>query len=82
MRRPLSGDGDVDGFGDLKVFSGSAHPQLTKEIADFLGIQAARRGCAAFPDTEVSFRSTRTSRHRRVHRAADVVPGDEHLMRC
>jgi len=26
------------GFGDLKVFSGSAHPQLTREIADFLGI--------------------------------------------
>ena len=33
MRRPLSGDGLMStGFGDLKIFSGSAHQQLTKEI--------------------------------------------------
>jgi len=37
MRRPLSGDGLIStGFGELKVFSGSAHPLLAKEIADFL----------------------------------------------
>jgi len=38
-RPPLSGAGLMaTGFGDLKLFSGSAHPQLTKDIADFLGI--------------------------------------------
>ncbi len=27
------------GFGELKVFSGSAHQELTREIAAFLGVQ-------------------------------------------
>ena len=26
------------GFGELKVFSGSAHPDLAREIAGFLGV--------------------------------------------
>ena len=44
------------GFGELKMFSGSAHPQLAREIARFpractLGQARLRR----FPDTEVSF---------------------------
>ena len=26
------------GFGELKVFSGSAHPELTREIGAFLGV--------------------------------------------
>jgi ribose-phosphate pyrophosphokinase len=43
------------GFGDLKVFSGSAHPQLTKEIADFLGIPVGQARLRRFPDSEVSF---------------------------
>ena len=56
MRRPLSGEGLMStGFGDLKVFSGSAHPQLTKEIADFLGIAAGQARLRRFPDSEVSF---------------------------
>jgi len=56
MRRPLSGDGLMStGFGDLKVFSGSAHPQLTREIADFLGIQVGQARLRRFPDSEVSF---------------------------
>src|ERR1043166_7363516 len=56
MRRPLSGDGLMStGFGDLKVFSGSAHPQLTREIADFLGIPVGQARLRRFPDSEVSF---------------------------
>src|SRR5258705_2306334 len=56
MRRPLSGEGLMStGLGDLKVFSGSAHPQLTREIADFLGIQVGQARLRRFPDTEVSF---------------------------
>jgi ribose-phosphate pyrophosphokinase len=43
------------GFGDLKVFSGSAHPQLTREIADFLGIAVGQARLRRFPDSEVSF---------------------------
>ena len=43
------------GFGELKVFSGSAHPELAKEIAGFLGVQPGQARLRRFPDTEVSF---------------------------
>jgi ribose-phosphate pyrophosphokinase len=43
------------GYGDLKVFSGSAHPQLAGEIAEFLGVQLGQCRLRRFPDTEVSF---------------------------
>jgi ribose-phosphate pyrophosphokinase len=55
-RPPLSGAGLMaTGFGDLKIFSGSAHPQLTKDIADFLGIPLGQARLRRFPDSEVSF---------------------------
>src|SRR5215210_2767438 len=82
MRRPLSGDGLMStGFGDLKVFSGSAHPQLTREIADFLGIPIGQARLRRFPDSEVSFQIDENIR------GADVFivqptcnPVDQHLM--
>src|SRR5687768_3331448 len=82
MRRPLSGDGLMaTGFGDLKVFTGSAHPQLTREIADFLGIQVGQARLRRFPDSEVSFQIDENIR------GADVFiiqptsnPVDQHLM--
>ncbi len=43
------------GFGELKVFSGTAHPQLTREVADFLGVQPGQARLRPFPDSEVSF---------------------------
>jgi ribose-phosphate pyrophosphokinase len=43
------------GFGELKVFSGSAHPDLTKEIAEYLGVVPGQSRLRRFPDTEVSF---------------------------
>jgi ribose-phosphate pyrophosphokinase len=43
------------GFGELKVFSGSAHGGLTKEIAEFLGVPVGQSRLRRFPDTEVSF---------------------------
>ena len=43
------------GFGELKVFSGSAHPDLTREIAAFLGVEPGQARLRRFPDTEVSF---------------------------
>jgi ribose-phosphate pyrophosphokinase len=69
------------GFGDLKVFSGSAHQQLTKEIADFLGIPLGQARLRRFPDSEVSFQIDENIR------GADVFivqptssPADQHLM--
>jgi ribose-phosphate pyrophosphokinase len=43
------------GFGELKIFSGSAHPELTREIAAFLGVNVGQARLRRFPDTEVSF---------------------------
>jgi ribose-phosphate pyrophosphokinase len=43
------------GFGELKVFSGSAHPDLAREIAAFLGVPIGQARLRRFPDTEVSF---------------------------
>jgi ribose-phosphate pyrophosphokinase len=43
------------GFGELKVFSGSAHPDLAREIASFLGVAVGQSRLRRFPDTEVSF---------------------------
>src|ERR671919_2803064 len=82
MKRPLSGDGLMaTGFGDLKVFTGSAHQQLTKEIADFLGIPLGQARLRRFPDSEVSFQIDENIR------GADVFivqptsnPVDQHLM--
>ncbi len=69
------------GFGDLKIFSGSAHPQLTKEIADFLGIPLGQARLRRFPDSEVSFQIDENIR------GADVFivqptsnPVDQHIM--
>ena len=70
MRRPLSGEGLLStGYGDLKVFSGSAHQQLTKEIADCLGIPLGQARLRRFPDSEVSFQIDENIR------GADVLVG-------
>ena len=82
MRRTLSGEGlTPTGFSDLKVFSGSAHQTLTKEIAEFLGIQVGQARLRRFPDTEVSFQIDENIR------GADVfiiqptcAPVDPHIM--
>src|SRR5205823_9026001 len=42
-------------FGELKVFSGSAHPELVREIAEILGVQVGQARLRRFPDTEISF---------------------------
>src|SRR6202140_2701959 len=43
------------GFGELKVFSGSAHPELAKEIAGFPGVPLGQARLRRFPDSEVAF---------------------------
>jgi ribose-phosphate pyrophosphokinase len=42
-------------MGQLKLFTGSAHPQLAREIAEFLGVPLGQARLHRFPDTEVSF---------------------------
>src|SRR5499426_2953670 len=82
MRRPLSGEGLVaTGYGELKLFAGSAHPQLSKEIAEVLGIPLGQARLRRFPDSEVSFQIDENIR------GADVFivqptsnPVDQHLM--
>jgi ribose-phosphate pyrophosphokinase len=69
------------GFGDLKVFSGSAHPQLTREIADFLGIQVGQARLRRFPDSEVSFQIDENIRGTDVFIVQPTSnPVDQHLM--
>src|SRR5437870_6401790 len=82
MRRPLSGEGLMStGFGDLKVFSGSAHPQLTREIADFLGIQVGQARLRRFPDSEVSFQIDENIRGTDVFIVQPTSnPVDQHIM--
>jgi ribose-phosphate pyrophosphokinase len=82
MRRPLSGEGLMStGLGDLKVFSGSAHPQLTREIADFLGIPVGQARLRRFPDSEVSFQIDENIRGTDVFIIQPTSnPVDEHLV--
>jgi ribose-phosphate pyrophosphokinase len=41
--------------GQLKLFSGSAHPALAAEIAEFLGVPMGHARLLRFPDSECSF---------------------------
>jgi ribose-phosphate pyrophosphokinase len=61
------------GYGDLKVFSGSAHPQLTKDICEFLGVSVGQARLRRFPDSEVSFQIDENIR-------GTCAPVDEHLV--
>ena len=69
------------GFGELKIFSGSAHPQLAKEIADFLGIPVGQARLRRFPDSEVSFQIDENIRGTDVFIVQPTsTPVDQHLM--
>jgi ribose-phosphate pyrophosphokinase len=69
------------GFGDLKVFSGSAHPQLAREIAGFLGISVGQARLRRFPDSEVSFQIDENIRGTDVFIIQPTSnPVDQHLM--
>ena len=67
--------------GDLKLFSGSAHPELARKIAECLGVPLGRACLRRFPDSEVSFQIDENIR------GADVFvvqptckPVDQHLV--
>jgi ribose-phosphate pyrophosphokinase len=69
------------GFGELKVFSGSAHPELAKDIAAFLGVQLGQARLKRFPDTEVSFQIDENIRGTDVFLVQPTCANvDEHIM--
>src|SRR3989440_3584234 len=69
------------GFGELKVFSGSAHPELTREIAAFLGVPLGQARLRRFPDTEVSFQIDENIRGTDVFIVQPTsAPVDQHIM--
>ena len=65
----------------MKVFSGSAHPQLAAEIAEFLGCDLGQARLRRFPDTEVSFQIDENIRGTDVFIVQPTcAPVDQHLM--
>src|SRR4051812_31912686 len=69
------------GFGELKVFSGSAHPELAREIAAFLGVPVGQARLRRFPDSEVSFQIDENIRGTDVFIVQPTCsPVDEHIM--
>jgi ribose-phosphate pyrophosphokinase len=69
------------GFGELKIFSGSAHPDLVEEIAKILGVEPGQARLRRFPDTEVSFQIDENIRGTDVFVVQPTsAPVDQHLM--
>ena len=69
------------GFGELKVFSGSAHPGLAREIAECLGLTLGQARLRRFPDTEVSFQIDENIRGTDVFIVQPTcTPVDQHLV--
>src|SRR5712691_9931492 len=69
------------GFGELKVFSGSAHVELAKEIAEFLGVRPGQARLRRFPDSEVSFQIDENIRGTDVFLVQPTCsPVDQHLV--
>jgi ribose-phosphate pyrophosphokinase len=69
------------GFGELKIFSGSAHPELAREIAGVLGVHMGQARLRRFPDSEVSFQIDENIRGTDVFIIQPTSnPVDQHLM--
>jgi ribose-phosphate pyrophosphokinase len=67
--------------GQLKLFSGSAHPALAKEIAEHLGVPLGTARLHRFPDSEVSFQIDENIRGTDVFIVQPTsTPVDEHLV--
>jgi ribose-phosphate pyrophosphokinase len=67
--------------GQLKLFSGSAHPALAREIAEQLDIPLGTARLHRFPDTEVSFQIDENIRGTDVFIVQPTsAPVDEHLI--
>ena len=67
--------------GPLKLFSGSAHPALAREIAEHLGVSLGSARLTRFPDSEVSFQINENIRGTDVFLVQPMGrPVDEHLV--
>ena len=67
--------------GQLKLFSGTAHPALAREIAEHLGVPMGVARLHRFPDTEVSFQIDENIRGTDVFVVQPTsAPVDEHLI--
>ena len=67
--------------GQLKIFSGSAHPALAHEMAEFLGVSVGQAALRRFPDSEVSFQIEENIRGTDVFVVQPTsTPVDEHIM--
>src|SRR5512134_3511915 len=67
--------------GPLKLFTGSAHAALTREIAEHLGIPLGAARLHRFPDTEVSFQIDENIRGTDVFIVQPTCPPvDQHLV--
>ena len=65
----------------LKLFSGSAHPDLTQEMADFLGVSVGEARLQRLADTEVAFQIEENVRGADVFLVQPTsTPVDSHLM--
>jgi len=66
---------------DLKIFSGNANPQLSKSIADYLGVPLGPISLKAFPDGETSCRIDEDIRGRDVFLIQPTSPpANDNLM--
>ncbi len=69
------------GYGELKLFSGSAHPDLAREIAHHLALPMGQCRLRRFSDTEVSFQIDENIRGTDVFIVQPTcAPVDEHIM--
>ena len=67
--------------GDLKLFSGSAHPALAAEIASGIGVPIGRAALRRFSDTEVAFQIDENIRGTDVFVVQPTcTPVDQHLV--
>jgi len=65
----------------MKIFAGSAHPELAKEIAEFLGLPLGQAKLRRFPDSEVSFQIDENIRGTDVFVVQPTCPPvDQHIM--
>ncbi len=71
----------IAGYGELKLFSGSAHPELAREIAQHLGLPMGQCRLRRFPDSEVSFQIDENIRGTDVFIIQPTCsPVDSHIM--
>ncbi len=67
--------------GPLKLFAGSAHPELAEEIAEYLGVPPGQARLRRFADSEVSFQIDENIRGTDVFVVQPTCPPvDQHLV--